>query len=113
MLSTLRGEIEVKALVTERMRPFTIDGRTVHQVGMPWVFGREGYARGDIANVLLAITGDANTSIHTTKAITCDLRRGPAWRTREAPDMASDDAGHAALAAIDRALQHRPEKDGA
>ena len=26
--------------------------------------------------------------------------------------MASDDAGRAALAAIDRALKHRPEKDG-
>jgi formate dehydrogenase major subunit len=76
VLSSLRGEIEVKALVTERMRPFTIGGRTIHQVGMPWVYGWEGYARGDIANVLLAITGDANTSIHTTKAITCALRPG-------------------------------------
>ncbi len=76
VLSTLRGEIEVRAMVTERMRPFTIDGRIVHQVGMPWVFGWEGYARGDIANVLLAITGDANTSIHSTKAVTVNLRAG-------------------------------------
>ncbi len=76
VLSTLRGEIEVRAMVTERTRPLTIDGRTIHQIGMPWVFGWEGYARGDIANVLLAITGDANTSIHTTKAITCALRPG-------------------------------------
>ncbi len=76
MLSTLRGEIEVRAMVTERIRPFTIDGRIVHQVGMPWVFGWEGYARGDIANVLLAITGDANTSIHTTKAVTVNLHKG-------------------------------------
>jgi formate dehydrogenase major subunit len=76
VISTLRGEIEVKAMVTERVRPFVIDGRTVHQIGMPWVYGREGYARGAIANVLLAITGDANTSIHTTKAITCALRAG-------------------------------------
>ena len=76
VLSTLRGEIEARAMVTERMRPFRIGDRTVHQVGMPWVFGWEGYARGDIANVLLAITGDANTSIHTTKGITCALRPG-------------------------------------
>jgi formate dehydrogenase major subunit len=75
-LSTLRGDIEARAMVTERMRPFRIGDRTVHQVGMPWVFGWEGYASGDIANVLLAITGDANTSIHTTKAITCALRPG-------------------------------------
>lgn len=63
-------------MVTERMRPFVVAGRVVHQVGMPWVYGWEGYARGDIANVLLAITGDANTSIHSTKAITCALRPG-------------------------------------
>lgn len=75
-ISTLRGEIEVKALVTERVRPFQIAGKTVHQIGMPWVFGWEGYARGDIANVLLAITGDPNVSIHTTKAITCNIRAG-------------------------------------
>ena len=75
-LTTLRGEIEVKAMVTERTRPFTIGGKTVHQIGMPYVFGWEGYAKGDIANVLLAITGDPNVSIHTTKAITCNIRPG-------------------------------------
>jgi formate dehydrogenase major subunit len=63
-------------MITERMQPFVIDGRVVHQIGMPWVFGWEGYARGDIANVLLAISGDANTSIHSTKAITCAIRPG-------------------------------------
>ena len=86
VLSTLRGEIEVKAMVTDRLRPLRIDGRDVYQIGMPWVFGWEGYARGDIANVLLAISGDANTSIHSTKALTCDLRRG-----RLQPPGAADD----------------------
>ena len=76
VLSTKRGEVEVRALVTERMRPFVINGRKTYQIGMPWVFGREGYASGAIANVLLAMTGDANTSIHSTKAITCNLRAG-------------------------------------
>ena len=76
VLSTKRGEIEVRALVTERLQPFVIDGKRVYQLGMPWVFGREGYATGGIANVLLAMTGDANTSIHSTKAITCQLRAG-------------------------------------
>ncbi len=76
VLTTARGEIEAKALVTERIRPFMVNGKPVHQVGMPWVFGWEGYARGDIANVLLAIFGDPNTSIHTTKAATCCLHRG-------------------------------------
>ena len=76
VLSTLRGEIEVRAMVTERVRPFTIDGRRVFQIAMPWVFGWDGYAHGAVANALLAIHGDPNTSIHTTKALTCNLRPG-------------------------------------
>ena len=76
VISTRRGEIEVRALVTERMRPFVINGRTTYQIGMPWLFGHSGIARGDVANVLLALVGDANTSIHSTKALTCNLRAG-------------------------------------
>lgn len=85
-LSTLRGEVEMRAMVTERLTPFTIGGRRVYQVGVPWVYGWEGYARGDVANVLLAITGDANTSIHTTKALTCNLRAGRRKGARSGPD---------------------------
>jgi formate dehydrogenase major subunit len=76
VLSTARGEIEVKALVTERLTPFMIGGRKVYQLGMPWVFGWAGIAHGDIANVLPSMHGDANTSIHSTKALTCALRKG-------------------------------------
>ncbi len=76
VLLTLRTEIEARAMVTERLRPFRINGRTIYQIGVPWVFGWQGYARGDVANALLAITGDANTSIHSTKALTCGLRAG-------------------------------------
>jgi formate dehydrogenase major subunit len=63
-------------MVTERVRPFVVNGRPVHQIGMPWVFGHQGYSRGDPANALLAIHGDPNTGIHTTKALTCNLRKG-------------------------------------
>ncbi len=42
---------------------------------MPWHFGWEGYATGDIANVLTAIVGDPNTTIHEGKAFTCNLRK--------------------------------------
>jgi formate dehydrogenase major subunit len=76
VLSTLRGQIEARAMVTERMRPLTVAGRRVHQIGMPWVYGPLGYATGEPANALLPITGDPNTSIHTTKAITCNIRPG-------------------------------------
>ncbi len=75
VLSTLRGEIEVKALVTDRLRPFVIQGHTIYQIGMPWVYGWKGYARGAVANVLLAITGDPNVTVHSTKALSCGMRK--------------------------------------
>ena len=34
-----RGSVKGKAVVTKRMKPFMIDGKTVHQVGMPLNFG--------------------------------------------------------------------------
>ncbi|MGQ7793173.1 formate dehydrogenase [Faunimonas sp. B44] len=82
VLSTARGEIETRAMVTRRLQPFRIDGREVFQIGMPWHFGWQGYATGDIANVLTAAVGDANTSMHENKALTCAIRKG---RLRRSP----------------------------
>lgn len=76
VLSTARGEIETRALVTDRLRPFAIDGRRIYQISMPWHFGWQGYATGDIANTLSAVVGDPNTTIHEGKAFTCNLRKG-------------------------------------
>jgi formate dehydrogenase major subunit len=75
-ISTARGAIETRAMVTDRLRPLRMDGTTVYQVGMPWHFGWEGEATGDIANVLTACVGDANTSMHENKTLTCALRKG-------------------------------------
>ncbi len=75
-LWTARGEVEARALVTSRLRPFHIDARVVHVVGMPWHFGYMGIAQGDIANTLSAMVGDPNVSIHEAKAFTCNLRAG-------------------------------------
>jgi formate dehydrogenase major subunit len=76
VISTARGEIETRALVTGRLRPLDFDGRRIHQVGMPWHFGWEGEATGDIANVLTAAVGDPNTSMHENKSLTCAVRKG-------------------------------------
>jgi formate dehydrogenase major subunit len=76
VIKTARGEIETRALITERMRPFNINNQLVYQIGLPWHFGWDGYATGDIANTLSAIVGDPNTTIHEGKAFTCDLRKG-------------------------------------
>jgi len=76
VISTLRGEIETRALVTERVRPLIVNGQTLHQVGMPWHFGFGGISTGAIANDLSALIEDPNSRIHEAKAFTCNVRRG-------------------------------------
>jgi formate dehydrogenase major subunit len=75
-LVTARGEVEARALVTKRMRPFTINGKTVHQVGLPWHWGYQGLARGDVSNDISALVADPNVSIHEGKVFSCDIRPG-------------------------------------
>ena len=75
-LSTLRGEVEAQAMVTRRLAPLQVAGGVVHQIGMPWHFGHEGLAKGDVANDLVAIVQDPNSRIQETKSLTCNLRKG-------------------------------------
>ena len=74
-ISTPRAEIRAKALVTRRLRPFRIAGKTVHQVGMPWHWGWEGVVTGDVVNQLTALVGDPNVSIHEGKAFVCNVEK--------------------------------------
>lgn len=70
-VSSARGSIWAIAVVTIRFQPFTIMGKTVHQVGLPWCFGwqyPEDGSSGDSANILTPSIGDANTMIPETKA---------------------------------------------
>jgi formate dehydrogenase major subunit len=76
VIVTERAEIEARAVVTERMRPLRVGGRTIHQVALPWHWGYHGLSTGDSANDLLHISGDPNVNIETTKALTCDVRAG-------------------------------------
>jgi formate dehydrogenase major subunit len=63
-------------LVTERMKPLTVQGRTVHQVGLPYHWGSAGYSTGDSANDLAAVSLDPNVHIQEVKAFACDIRPG-------------------------------------
>jgi formate dehydrogenase major subunit len=74
-ISSPRGQIRAKALVTRRMRPFQMDGKTIHQVGMPWHWGYEGISTGDVVNELTALVGDPNVSIHEGKAFVCNVEK--------------------------------------
>jgi formate dehydrogenase major subunit len=74
-ISTPRSRVRAKALVTRRLRPFTIDGKTVHQVGMPWHWGYEGVVTGDVVNELTALVADPNVTIHEGKAFVCNVEK--------------------------------------
>ncbi len=54
----------------------TIQGRTVHQVGLPYHWGRRGLSVGDSANDLAGVVLDPNVHIQESKAATCDIRPG-------------------------------------
>jgi formate dehydrogenase major subunit len=73
---TARSAIELKVLVSERMKPLQVEGRETHQIGVPWHFGHNGLATGDSANDLLSITLDPNVDIQESKVLTCDIRPG-------------------------------------
>jgi formate dehydrogenase major subunit len=75
-VTTERGSIQARALVTSRLKPFTVDGKAVEQVGMPWHFGYAGLATGDSGNVLTPTVGCANTGIPEYKAFLCNIEKG-------------------------------------
>jgi formate dehydrogenase major subunit len=73
-----RGSLEVVAIVTKRLKPFTIQGQEVHMVGLPlhfgWIYPKNG---GDSANLLTPSVGDPNTRIPESKAFMVNvLKKG-------------------------------------
>jgi formate dehydrogenase major subunit len=93
VVMTARGEIEARAIVTERMRPLRIADRVIHQIAVPWHWGYSGLNVGDSINDLLHLSGDPNTTIETTKALTCDVRPGRR-RSPATSSITNADHGH-------------------
>ncbi|MEO3796186.1 formate dehydrogenase [Nonomuraea sp. B10E15] len=82
---TARNAIEARVLVTDRMPSLHLDGRVLHQIGLPFHFGPNGLAKGDAANELASISLDPNSHIQEVKALSADILpgrrpRGPALR---------------------------------
>jgi formate dehydrogenase major subunit len=73
---TLRAAIEARALVSRRIRPLQLKGKTVHQVALPYHYGTAGLVRGGAANDLLTISGEPNVTIMEAKACTCNIVLG-------------------------------------
>ncbi len=74
-ITTARGSIRARALVTPRIRSLDIDGKRVHQVGLPYHWGSRGLVTGDTVNDLLAISEEPNVKIFEAKGLTCRLEK--------------------------------------
>jgi formate dehydrogenase major subunit len=76
IVETSRGKVEAIAIVTLRLKPFTIAGQTVHQIGIPWHYGwlqpKDG---GESANLLTPTIGDPNTLIPESKAFMANVTK--------------------------------------
>ncbi|MBV8691236.1 MAG: formate dehydrogenase, partial [Actinobacteria bacterium] len=79
---TEQAEIEARVLVTDRIPSLTVEGRTVHQVGLPYHWGSKGLSTGDAANDVFPIVLDPNVHIQEVKAATCAIRPGRRKRGR-------------------------------
>ena len=82
-----RNVVEARVLVTQRMQPLRVDGRTLHQIGLPYHWGPNGYSTGDAANELIHLALDPNSHIQETKAWSVDIRPGRRPRGPAAPAL--------------------------
>lgn len=87
---TARNAVEARVMVTERIRPLTVHGRTVHQIGLPFHWGPNGVTTGDAANELVAIALDPNAHIQEDKALTADIRPGRRPRGPALPELVAE-----------------------
>ncbi|MCG8708173.1 formate dehydrogenase-N subunit alpha [Brenneria sp. 4F2] len=75
-ISSRRGYIKAKAVVTKRIRTLMIEGQPVETIGVPCHWGFEGTTRkGFLANILTPHVGDANTQTPEYKAFLVNLEK--------------------------------------
>jgi formate dehydrogenase major subunit len=67
-VSSARGELTVKAVVTPRMKPIQADGREVTIVWMPYNWGFQGLSTGPSVNHLTIDAVDPGAGTQETKA---------------------------------------------
>jgi formate dehydrogenase major subunit len=75
IVESIRGKVEAIAMVTVRIRPFKVQGKTVHLVGMPFCFGWTTPKCGDSTNRLTPSVADPNTTIYELKACLVNVRK--------------------------------------
>jgi formate dehydrogenase major subunit len=71
-----RGFIKAVAVVTKRIKPLQVNGKTVHHVGIPIHWGFKGIAKsGFLANTLTPFVGDANTQTPEFKSFLVNIEK--------------------------------------
>ncbi len=63
-------------MVTRRIRPLSIEGRIIHQIGLPFHWSFAGESTGGNANDLTALVADPNVSMHEGKVFACQVEPG-------------------------------------
>ena len=76
-VSSARGDVKCVAMVTKRLKPFTVQGKTIHEVGLPfnygWLFPKN--TKDDSTNFLTPSVGDANTFCPEYKAFMVNVTK--------------------------------------
>ena len=75
IVESARGRVEAIAMVTVRIRPFKVMGKTVHLIGMPFAYGWTTPKCGDSTNRLTIVACDPNTTIPEAKACCVNIRK--------------------------------------
>jgi formate dehydrogenase major subunit len=76
-VSSARGELKVKALVTPRMKTLVVDGREITVVWMPYNWGYSGLSPGPSVNHLTIDAVDPGAGTQETKACLVNVVRLP------------------------------------
>jgi formate dehydrogenase major subunit len=76
-VSSKRGKLEVRAVVTRRLGPLQIDGKKVYQIGIPIHWGFVGINTGQhwLANALTPFVGDASARTPEFKAFLVNIEK--------------------------------------
>jgi formate dehydrogenase major subunit len=76
-VSSKRGKLEVRAVVTKRLGPLRVDGKTIYQIGIPIHWGFVGINTGQhwLANALTPFVGDASSRTPEFKAFLVNIEK--------------------------------------
>jgi formate dehydrogenase major subunit len=76
-VTSARGQIQGVAMVTKRLRPMTVDGKQIWQIGFPihWGYAGDPGHTGTLANLLTASAMDPNTWTPEFKAFLVRLEK--------------------------------------